>query len=151
MINKPRFPDTMPTVFPHHRPFTMEIWSEQWWSFHGYQVKIHKGRPIADTPKCWVEIGHIDGPWSGYSTMKLYFAGKSKNNEGFRWSQYQDGCFFAFHGRIDILRDKEQFPHELTWRQWQEVLKDPRSTPPEMRKHPHRAADFFGLFKPAQP
>jgi len=140
MISLPQFPDTFPTVFPHHTPFTIDVWSEEYWEFHGYQVEIGKGRPMADTPKSWKRIGYIEGPASGYSPRELYVA-KGAKDAGFRWSQYRDGCFYAFHGRINILWHEEKFSHEVTYSEHvlQNGLEIPAKFMHAFRRHPHRA------------
>lgn len=97
----PKFPNTFPTAFPERIPFRMEVYDEKWKFLHGKVVELGKGYPRPDTPKSWKQIGHIDGPASSYSTMRLYVC-----RRGYRYEQYRDGCFYPFQGSVTIAQQQ---------------------------------------------
>ena len=144
MTASPQFPDTFPTVFPHHTPFTMECWRNKWWELHGLQVEVLGGRPLDRTPKTWKRIGHVGGPSDTYAPMILYMA----RDGGFRWSQFRDGSFYDFHGTIKVLWNEKSFGHELTHQEYQQLLlANTRRSP---RPIPNRAlkSDLELIIKP---
>lgn len=64
--------------------------------FHGHVIELERGRPLADTPKSWKLIGSVR---QGYPHSPSIYTAKDGT---LRWSQYRDGCFYAFHGKVTV-------------------------------------------------
>lgn len=74
--------------------------------------------------------------------MQLYSVKYTKQGDtGFRWSQYRDGCFYALHGKIDILWHEEKFGHEISYEEFSLT----HTLGSAKRKFPHRAVRLSNL------
>lgn len=68
------------------------------------QAIIYRGTPKADTPKTYKQVGGFvaNELCSRYSSgcVTIY---KAKNNT-LRYSVYQDGCFYPYYGKIELVK-----------------------------------------------
>lgn len=67
------------------------------------RVKIYVGRPLADTPKPYKQIG-------GFVSKELSNAYNSgcvsiyeAKDKTLRYSVYRDGCFYPYYGKLEII------------------------------------------------
>lgn len=67
------------------------------------RVKIYVGRPLADTPKTYKQIG-------GFVAKELSNAYNSgcvsiyeAKDKTLRYSVYQGGCFYPYYGKLEII------------------------------------------------
>ena len=66
--------------------------------------KIYVGRPLRDTPKTYKQIG-------GFVAKELSNAYNSgcvsiyeAKDKTLRYSVYQDGCFYPYYGKIELVK-----------------------------------------------
>ena len=65
---------------------------------HNKKVSVLKGRPLPDVPKTWKKIGYIHVEKYPTAIIKLYEA----KDKTLRWSRFVDGCFYEFHGKVEL-------------------------------------------------
>ena len=76
----------------------------------GQTIELVKGRPLADTPKTWNVLDSfmlVEMPTTRYNS-NVFTLYRAKDGT-LRYSVYRDGCFYAFHGRIntpDIAKEQ---------------------------------------------
>lgn len=66
-------------------------------------VKIGVGRPLADTPKTYRQIGvfvakELSNAYNS-GCVSIYEA----KDGTLRYSVYQDGCFYPYYGKLEII------------------------------------------------